>query len=156
MEREIYSLKLRGTEGKALLTSYVKGTSSEVKAFMEQVYGKTMSSKMETIKLTEKGKFKFPWTLTQKVLDLESIYKIKPIDSNVYLVRIQDDFFIGSKEEIEKYPSILLKVFVKISEVEQAYLAKKVKFDSLNSNWKKAVGNLRKIKKLWNKKVLVK
>lgn len=156
MEREIYSIKLRGSDKKALVTSYVRGSEQELKDFMVQVYGKQMSEKMETIKLTEKGKFKFPWNLTQKVLDLEPIYKISPIDKNIYLARIQDDFFIGSKEEIDKYPPVLLKVFIKISEVEQAFLDKKVKFDRLNSNWKKAVGNLRKIKKFWNSKVTVK
>jgi hypothetical protein len=139
-----------------MVTSYVRGTEEEVNTFMKHVYNKPMSEKMETIKLTEKGKFKFPWGLTQKVFDLEAIYREEPVDKSTYLVKLEGDFFLGSKEDIDNCPEALSKVSIKVSEEDQLYLNKKAKFEALSKTWKKAVGKVNKVKKFWNKKVLAK
>ena len=155
MFREIYSLKLREVGSKScLINSYVRGSSSEVDAFIEQVYGSRIAEKMEKIKLTLNGKFKFPWELTQKVVDLELIYGIKPLDNFTYLCKIDNEFYVGSKEEYDKYPSILDKICVKLND-EDLITVDKLNFKFITSNWEKVIGNTKLVKKLWKKKVKI-
>lgn len=151
--KEIYSIKLT-TSDKPIVLTYVRGFRPEVDKFIELVYG-GISDKIAVFPLTSEGKFKFPWGFSKKVIELDKFFKSQEVNKTEYLIRIQNDFFRGTLDQMEKYLDLLQSQMIRLDIGDQVFLDKKIKFESIAENWAKALPNQRKLKKFWNRRVKI-
>ena len=157
--REIFGIKLKeeGENGLkvVIFNMFVRGTKEEVDSFVKLAYGK-IGEKVEIRQLSTDLKYHFPWEITHQIVDLQPIFAE---DDSTYLIRLGEGFSMGTISELKKYPILAFNSLkVRLTDKEVEGLKRIHKPNKINKNWYTFENKhkYRKLKKFWNKKVMIK